>query len=78
MQCVFIQLQCEIGKTYEVAEAIVDREFHSEIYSTSGNFDLLIKAYVPDEDDIGRFVDTNLSGIDGIVRSYTTLTFKAF
>ncbi|OWU83090.1 AsnC family transcriptional regulator [Oceanicola sp. 22II-s10i] len=78
MQCVFIQLQCEIGKTYDVAEAIVFREFHSEIYSTSGNFDLLIKAYVPDGDDIGRFVDVNLSGIDGIVRSYTTLTFKAF
>ena len=78
MQCVFIQLQCDIGKTYDVAEAIVDREFHSEIYSTSGNFDLLIKAYVPDDEDIGRFVDTNLGGIDGIVRSYTTLTFKAF
>ncbi|WP_407493031.1 Lrp/AsnC ligand binding domain-containing protein [Pseudooceanicola sp. MF1-13] len=78
MQCVFIQLQCEIGETYDVAEAIVDREFHSEIYSTSGNYDLLIKVYVPDGEDIGRFVNQHLSGIDGIVRSYTTLTFKAF
>lgn len=78
MQCVFIQLQCAIGSTYDVAEAIVAREFHSEIYSTSGQFDLLIKAYVPEGDDIGRFVDANLSGIAGIERSYTTLTFKAF
>ena len=78
MQCVFIQLQCDIGKTYDVAEAIVDREFHSEIYSTSGNYDLLIKVYVPDTEDIGRYVGAKLSGIDGIVRSYTTLTFKAF
>ena len=78
MQCVFIQLQCEVGQAYEVAEAIVDREFHSEIYSTSGNYDLLIKAYVPKDQDVGHFVQGNLKGIDGIVRSYTTLTFKAF
>lgn len=78
MQCVFIQLQCEVGSAYEVAEAIVDREFHSEIYSTSGDYDLLIKAYVPAGEDVGRFVQGNLKGIDHIVRSYTTLTFKAF
>ncbi|MEM9139990.1 MAG: Lrp/AsnC family transcriptional regulator, partial [Pseudomonadota bacterium] len=36
------------------------------------------KFYVSDEVDIGRFVNTNLHGIEGIDRTLTTLTFKAF
>ena len=44
MNCVFVQLRCEPGKTYEVADAIYDREIVSELYSTSGDYDLLILA----------------------------------
>ncbi len=78
MNCVFVQLRCEPGKTYIVAEAIYDREIVSEMYSTSGDFDLLIKLYVPETDDIGKFVNDSLLNITGIQRSLTTLTFKAF
>jgi len=76
--CVFIQLRCKPGTTYEVADAIALREIHSELYSTSGEFDLLIKLYVPEGADIGRFINENLLDIEGIERSLTTLTFKAF
>ena len=41
MRPVFVQFRCEPGKTYQVAEAIYDREIVSELYSTSGDFDLL-------------------------------------
>ena len=78
MNCVFIQLRCEPGKTYDVADAVYEREIVSEMYSTSGDFDLLIKLYVPDGDDVGKFVNDNLLDIAGIQRSLTTLTFKAF
>ena len=78
MNCVFIQLRCEPGKTYNVAEAIYDRELVSEMYSTSGEFDLLIKLYVPEGQDIGKFINDKLLDIPGISRSLTTLTFKAF
>ncbi|MEO0387656.1 MAG: Lrp/AsnC ligand binding domain-containing protein [Pseudomonadota bacterium] len=78
MQCVFVQLQCAPGATYRVAEAILDREIHSELYSTSGNYDLLLKLYIPEEEDIGRFINARLLDIDGIQRSLTTMTFKAF
>ena len=50
MICVFIQLRCRPGRTYEVADAIYDREFASELYSTSGEYDLLMKVYIPDGD----------------------------
>ncbi|RFP85941.1 Lrp/AsnC family transcriptional regulator [Rhodobacteraceae bacterium 63075] len=76
--CVFIQLRCKPGTTYKVAEEIVLKELHSELYSTSGDWDLLLKVYVPKGEDIGKFVNERLVDIDGIERSLTTLTFKAF
>jgi len=78
MNCVFIQLRCTPGRTYQVADAIYDREFASELYSTSGEYDLIMKVYVPDGSDIGHFVNEKLLDIPHIDRSLTTLTFKAF
>ncbi len=75
---VFVQLRCRPGQTYRVADQIALREFHSELYSTSGEYDLLLKLYIPDEEDIGHFINEQLLDIAGIDRSLTTLTFKVF
>ena len=77
MQCVFVQIRCRPGKTYDVAREIYLREIVSELYSTSGDFDLLAKIYIPDDKDIGVFLNDGLLDIDHIDRSLTTLTFKA-
>ena len=78
MPCVFVQIRCNPGKTYEVADAIYEREIASELHSTSGDYDLLMKLYIPSEEDVGKFINDNLLTINGISRSLTTLTFKAF
>ncbi len=78
MTCVFVQIRCVPGTAYRVADAIALREIHSELYSTSGNFDLLLKLYIPEGQDVGKFINENLLDIDGIERTLTTLTFKAF
>ncbi len=78
MICVFIQLRCKPGRTYEAADAIYDREFASELYSTSGDWDLLMKVYVPEGEDVGRWVNEKIGGIADVERSLTTMTFKAF
>ena len=78
MKCVFVQLRCKPGKTYEVADAIYKREIASELYSTSGDYDLLMKLYVADDADIGKFVNDRILDIPNIDRSLTTLTFTAF
>lgn len=78
MTCVFIQIRCKPGTTYKVADEITLREIHSELYSTSGDFDLLMKIYIPEDQDVGKFINENLLTIEGIERSLTTLTFKAF
>ena len=78
MRAVFVQLQCMPGKTYEVADELFRREVASELYSTSGDYDLLMKIYVKEDVDIGMFINDNVANVPGIVRSLTTLTFKAF
>ena len=76
--CVFVQLRCKPGTTYKVAEALVMKELHSELYSTSGEWDLLLKVYVPKGEDIGKFINDQLLDVVDIERSLTTLTFKGF
>jgi DNA-binding Lrp family transcriptional regulator len=76
--CVFVQIRCRPGTTYRVAEAIALREIHSELYSTSGDYDLLMKLYIPAGADVGKFINDELLDVEGIERSLTTLTFKAF
>lgn len=50
----------------------------SEIYSTAGDFDLIVKYHVDDGVDIGHFVGENVQRIDGIKDTRTIITFKAF
>ena len=78
MSCVFIQIRCKPGTTYRVAEQIVLREVHSELYSTSGPFDLLMKLYIPEGADVGKYINDQLLDIPGIARTVTTPPFKAF
>lgn len=74
----FVQIKCQLGKSYDVANALADREIASEVYSTAGNFDLLVKFYVEDDTDIGHFVNQKVQTIPGIQDTHTIITFKAF
>jgi DNA-binding Lrp family transcriptional regulator len=74
----FIQIKCNLGKSYEVANKLADAEIASEIYSTAGDYDLLVKFYVEDSVDIGHFVNEKVQTIPGIQDTRTIITFKAF
>jgi len=74
----FVQIKCHLGKSYDVANRIADAEIASEIYSTAGEFDLLVKFYVDDGTDIGHFINEKVQTIPGIQDTRTILTFKAF
>jgi len=74
----FVQIKCHLGKSYDVANRIADAEIASEIYSTAGDFDLLVKFYVDAGTDIGHFINEKVQTIPGIQDTRTILTFKAF
>jgi DNA-binding Lrp family transcriptional regulator len=74
----FVQIKCELGKSYQVANELAEAEIASEIYSTAGDYDLLVKFYVDDGTDIGHFVNEKVQCIPGIKDTHTIITFKAF
>jgi DNA-binding Lrp family transcriptional regulator len=74
----FVQIKCHMGKSYQVANALADAEIASEIYSTAGHYDLLVKFYVDPSVDIGHFVNEKVQVIPGIQDTLTIITFKAF
>jgi DNA-binding Lrp family transcriptional regulator len=74
----FVQIKCQLGKSYEVADALANAEIASEIYSTAGEFDLLVKFYVEPGTDIGHYVNQKVQTIPGIQDTRTIITFKAF
>jgi len=78
MKAFFVQIKTELGKAYEVATAIADAEIASEVYSTAGQYDLLVKFYVDEDEDIGHFVNEKLHPVPGIKNTHTITTFRAF
>jgi DNA-binding Lrp family transcriptional regulator len=74
----FVQIKCQLGKSYEVANKLADAEIASEIYSTAGDFDLLVKFYVDPATDIGHFVNEKVQTLPGIQDTRTIITFKVF
>lgn len=74
----FVQIKCQLGKSYEVANRLADAEIASEIYSTAGDFDLLVKFYVEQSTDIGHFIAQKVQTIVGVQDTRTIITFKAF
>ena len=74
----FVQFKCKLGQSYAVANALAEAEIASEIYSTAGDYDLLVKFYVDNDTDIGHFVNERVQTIPGIQDTHTIITFKAF
>ena len=78
MQTIFVMVKCEMGQAYKVADEAVAIEQVSEVYSTSGQYDLLMKCYLDDKTDIGHFVTSRIQTLDGVKDTFTLITFKAF
>jgi len=79
MRTIFVKVKCELGRAYEVADAVVQNvDEASEVHSTSGDYDLLLKCYLGDEADVGRFVTERLQTLPGVKDTFTLIAFKAF
>jgi len=79
MKTIFVMVKCDLGRAYAVADAAVaDIEQVSEVYSTSGQYDLLMKCYLDEKTDIGHFVTSRIQTLAGVKDTFTLITFKAF
>jgi DNA-binding Lrp family transcriptional regulator len=74
-----VKVKCDLGRAYQVADALIENvEAISEVYSVSGNYDLMLKCYLDDEADIGHFVTERIQTLPGIKDTFTIIAFKAF
>ena len=79
MRAIFVMIKCEMGQSYRVAREAADSIPQlSELFSTSGQYDLLGKFYLDAEQDIGLFVTEQVQSLPGVKDTYTLITFNAF
>ncbi len=79
MKTIFVMVKCDRGKAYDVAASATDNVPNvSEVYSISGQHDLMMKCTLNDDQDIGHFVTKEIQMIDGIADTFTLIAFNAF
>ena len=79
MRAIFVQIKCEMGQAYQVARQAADTiPSLSELFSTSGQYDLLGKFYLDPDQDIGLFVTEYVQTLPGVKDTYTLIAFNAF
>jgi DNA-binding Lrp family transcriptional regulator len=78
MRAVFVLVKTEPGHTTAVANRLAEVESFSEAYSISGQYDLLVKLYIENLDELGRLIETQVHPIPHLRETFTILTFEAF
>ncbi len=79
MRPLFVLVKCELRKTYEVGQAIVDTiEETGEIFSVSGEWDILCRFNLADDRDIGRFVTEVVQAVPHVRDTMTLVGFRLF
>jgi len=79
MRAIFVMIKCDMGQAYRVAREAADTIPQlSELFSTSGQYDLLGKFYLEQDQDVGLFVTERVQTLSGVKDTYTLITFNAF
>ncbi len=73
-----VQVRCSRDLIPETAEAIAAIDGVAEVYSVSGDYDLIAIVKVKAYDDIAKFVTEQLVKVPGIVRTNTISAFRVY
>lgn len=78
MVTAIVLINTERTKINKVAETLAEMAGISEVYSVSGNYDLVAIVRVATNEDLATLVTSKLLTINAIVKTETMLAFKAF
>ncbi|MBM9518454.1 Lrp/AsnC ligand binding domain-containing protein [Desulforhopalus vacuolatus] len=73
-----ILMKIQRNKVNEVAEKLAGIEGFSEVFSVTGNYDLVAIARVKDNDSLSDLITKAILNIEGIEKTDTMLAFKAY
>lgn len=71
-------VQADVAQIPEVATAIAEIDGVSEVYSVTGQIDLIALVRVRSHDDVAAVVADRLNKIPGIVDTETHIAFRAY
>ena len=71
-------VQADVARIPEVAAAIADIEGVSEVYSVTGQIDLIAMIRVKNHDDIASVVADRLNKVEGVVDTETHIAYRAY
>ena len=78
MVSAIVLMNVERNKINEVADALVDIDGVSEVYSVAGQVDLVCIIRVPNNEALAGVVTEKMLQVDGILDSETLITFRVF
>jgi DNA-binding Lrp family transcriptional regulator len=73
-----ILLNVKRDKVNEVAEKLAGMDGVSEVYSVTGNYDLVAIVRVKSNDELAELVTARLVKVEGVEKTDTMLAFKAY
>lgn len=73
-----VLIECQIDDIADAAPSIADLEGVSEVYSVTGEFDLVAIVRVPQHDDLARVIPGGVARVRGVTRTQTLIAFQVF
>jgi DNA-binding Lrp family transcriptional regulator len=73
-----VMINCDVGKVHSVAEALVDLDGIAEVYSMSGEYDVMAIIRVREYDSLATLVTEGIAGIEGIKKTNTHMAFRCY
>lgn len=73
-----VAIQADVTKINEAAEAISAIEGVSEVYSVTGDIDLLAMVRVREHDDVATVVTQQINKVPGVLSTQTQIAFRTF
>lgn len=71
-------VQADVAQIPEVAEQIASLEGVTEVYSVTGQIDLIVMIRVRDHDHVAEVVADKLNKVPGVVNTETHIAFRAY
>ena len=78
MVTAIVMITAEVDQIPEVAEVIAQLPGISEVYSTTGEFDLVAIVRVRAHDDLAEVIPGGLNKVPGIIATQTHIAFRAY
>ena len=71
-------VKADVARIPEVAEAIAAVEGVSEVYSVTGQIDLIAMVRVHGHDDVARVVADEVNKVPGVMETETHIAFRTY